>query len=228
VTPTANEHYVSDQIDPMFIAAARDWLYPHLVHGRILNVGLGYGTWDERLCRETGSKVIGLDISSELVEHHRAKYPQIEYSAVDVFGYRPPHAFDTIVASHLLEHIDDAIGLLRLFGQWLTPQGRLLVVVPNAHSVHRIIGRRMGLLRELTDLNEGDRMLGHVRVYTPALLRSHFQEATLQVREFSGVTFKSLSNRQLAAMPREYVEACCALSTEVGDLAGQLAVVASR
>jgi hypothetical protein len=43
----------------------------------------------------------------------------------------------------------------------------------------------------------------------------------------AGVTFKALSNGQLAQLPRAYVDACCAMH-ELGDHACQLAAVVTR
>jgi 2-polyprenyl-3-methyl-5-hydroxy-6-metoxy-1,4-benzoquinol methylase len=224
VTTDAEAHYLSNQIDPILIAASRDFVYPHLRRGRILNVGLGYGTWDSRLATETSSTVVGLDLSAVLVDDLARRYPSIHYVCSDVFDYRPPAPFDTIIASHLLEHMADPQALLRRFASWLAPEGCILIVVPNANSIHRLIGQQMGLLRDVTDLNDGDRMLGHQRVYTAALLREHIESSGLRLELLQGVTFKALSNGQLAQMPRAYVDACASLH-QVGDFACQLAAV---
>jgi 2-polyprenyl-3-methyl-5-hydroxy-6-metoxy-1,4-benzoquinol methylase len=222
----ADRHYLTNEIDPLYIAAARDFLYRYLRPGRVLNVGLGYGTWDERLAEERSSRVYGLDLSSELVSAFSKKYPNISYVCLDVFDYVPEGQFDTIVASHFLEHVDDAVHLLRTFGSWLAPKGRILIAVPNARSAHRRIGKQMGLLAELTDLNEGDHLLGHRRVYTRELLEAHVAEAGLSFEQLGGVTFKALSNSQLAQLPRAYVQACCQLE-DLGEFASQLVAVVS-
>jgi SAM-dependent methyltransferase len=221
------QHYLGEQVDPVLIAGARAFLYPYLRRGRVLNLGLGYGVWDDRLNQERDCQVVGLDLSRELVERFSARYPAIEYVCSDVFDYAPPAAFDTIVASHILEHIDDAVGLLRRLHGWLRPAGVLLLVVPNADSLHRQLGVKMGFLRQVTDLNDGDRLLGHRRVYTRALLREHFDAAGgWQLELLRGITLKALSNAQLALLPRAYLDACCAMVDGIDDLACQLAVVA--
>jgi SAM-dependent methyltransferase len=223
-TQHATSHYLTDEVDPLFIRGARDFLFPHLKHGHILNVGLGYGTWDERLATLDDS-VVGLDLDGELVEHFRAKYPSIRYVVSDVFDYVPERPIDSIVASHFLEHIDRPLELLTLWKSWLAPGGRILLVVPNAESLHRQIGKRMGLLTELTDLNDSDRRIGHKRVYTLPLFREHLEQSDLAIVLLAGVTLKCLSNAQLAQLPRSYVEACIALGPELGTAACQLAAV---
>jgi SAM-dependent methyltransferase len=147
----------------------------------------------------------------------------------DVFAYEPPAPLDTIVASHFLEHVDEPVDLLRRFARWLAPGGRALLVVPNAGSLHRQIGRRMGLLRELTDLNDGDLRLGHKRVYTRAVLDAHLAASGLAVVHVAGATLKALSNAQLAALPRAYLDACIAMNgSDVGDYGCQIVAVLEK
>jgi 2-polyprenyl-3-methyl-5-hydroxy-6-metoxy-1,4-benzoquinol methylase len=221
------QHYLSEQIDPLLVAGARDFLYPHLRAGRVLNLGLGYGVWDERLAGDERLSVTGVDLSEKLVAHFSQRFPKLRYVCSDVFDFRPEQPFATIVASHFLEHIADAVGLLRLIRGWIQSDGVLLLVVPNASSVHRQIGVRMGLIQSVTDLNDGDRMIGHQRVYTAELLRAHFaQSGGFQVELLRGVTLKTLSNAQLATLPRAYVEACCTMDAGIDALACQLALVA--
>jgi 2-polyprenyl-3-methyl-5-hydroxy-6-metoxy-1,4-benzoquinol methylase len=224
--PAAVGHYLTEEVDPVFLRAARDFLFPYLKRGRTLNIGLGYGVWDERLA-ELRDEVVGLDIDGELVAHFRQKYPGIRYVQADLFDYRPERPFDTVVASHVLEHVDEPVEMLRRCKSWLNPGGHLLLVVPNADSLHRQIGKRMGLLREVTDLNEADHKLGHRRVYTFDLMREHLSAGGLSVVRLCGVTLKPMSNAQFAQMPEEYLKACAAMSEEVGTLAGQIAAVAS-
>jgi 2-polyprenyl-3-methyl-5-hydroxy-6-metoxy-1,4-benzoquinol methylase len=221
------QHYLSEQVDPLLVAGARDFLYPHLRAGRVLNLGLGYGVWDERLASDERLNVTGVDLSEQLVAHFSQRFPELRYVCSDVFDYQPEQPFQTIVASHFLEHIADAVGLLRRMRGWLESDGVLLLVVPNAGSVHRQIGVKMGLIQQVTDLNDGDRMLGHQRVYTAELLREHFAQAGgFQIELLRGVTLKALSNAQLASLPRAYVDACCAMDVGIDALACQLALVA--
>ncbi len=220
----AVQHYRSDEIDPLFLRAARDLLAVYIRPGRILNVGVGYGVWDHLLAQQSDES-ISIDVSEELIAWFRAKYPHITYVVSDVFAYRPDKPFDTIIGSHILEHVDDPIGLLVLWKSWLVPKGRLLIAVPNAHSVHRQIGVRMGLLKHVTELNASDLNIGHKRVYTADSFHKDLAASGLRVIRSGGVTCKPLSNGQLAAMPPAYVEACCGLTDEVSDLAGQLYAV---
>lgn len=223
----ATAHYLTEEVDPILLRGACDFLIPFVKPGRVLNVGVGYGVWDERLSELPG-ELHALDFDEKLIEHFKSKFPRSHYICADAFKYSPERPFDTIVASHFLEHIDEPVELLKRFKNWLAPDGVLLIVVPNAESIHRQIGLKMGLLQQLTDLNDTDKMLGHKRVYTADLLKSQIEASGLKIEKICGVTLKTMSNAQLASMPRNYLDACTKLSEELGQFACQIAAVISR
>src|SRR6185295_5792516 len=47
--------------------------------------------------------------------------------------------YDAIFLVHTLEHLDDPVAVLRRVNDWLTDEGRLAVVVPNANAASRQI-----------------------------------------------------------------------------------------
>jgi 2-polyprenyl-3-methyl-5-hydroxy-6-metoxy-1,4-benzoquinol methylase len=53
-----------------------------------------------------------------------------------------PASADVIIAAEVLEHVDDLPPTLRLFKQWLKPNGRLLVSLPTENALYRL-GRRL-------------------------------------------------------------------------------------
>jgi hypothetical protein len=73
----------------------------------------------------------------------------------------------------------------------------LIIIVPNAYSIHRLVAVQMGMLEHVKELNELDKKLGHFRVYDQNDLVSHLKSAGLQPEILSGVFLKVLSNSQL-------------------------------
>ena len=63
--------------------------------------------------------------------------------------------------TYILEHVEKPVALLSRAATWLAPGGRLLVDVPNGLSLHRMVGVKMGLLKEPCELNQRDLDLGH-------------------------------------------------------------------
>jgi 2-polyprenyl-3-methyl-5-hydroxy-6-metoxy-1,4-benzoquinol methylase len=97
----------------------------------------------------------------------------------------------------VLEHIEDPVMVLSKIYNWLSDEGVLLVSVPNAKSIHRMVAVEMGLLKNEYELNERDHELGHYRVYDMSLLKKHLQDAGFSVVETGGVFLKPLSNGQI-------------------------------
>jgi 2-polyprenyl-3-methyl-5-hydroxy-6-metoxy-1,4-benzoquinol methylase len=99
--------------------------------------------------------------------------------------------------NHVLEHIEDPVFVLKKLKNYLSENGRLLVGVPNANSLHRLAGVKMGLLTSVYELNERDKSLGHYRVYDESLLRKHLEESGFYIEHAGGIFLKFLSNKQI-------------------------------
>ena len=80
-------------------------------------------------------------------------------------------------------------------------------MVPNAGSLHRRVGQKMGVLGALTDLNETDHKQGHRRVYTVATLLADIAGAGLAVETQGTFMLKPLSNAQMDGLDRSIADA---------------------
>ena len=114
--------------------------------------------------------------------------------------------FDTVLACYLLEHVDDPVNILSVAKQFLHSDGVVIVVVPNANSIHRIVGQYMGLLKSRTDLSEQDLHDGHRRTYTMESLIADFYRAGLKVTTTGGVLLKPLPASQMSGLSTEVEE----------------------
>ena len=77
--------------------------------------------------------------------------------------------FNTILALHILEHLEDPINFLKTMKSLLADKGKIIIVVPNAESLHRHLGVKMGIIETIYDLGEEDIRVGHKRIYpTPS------------------------------------------------------------
>jgi SAM-dependent methyltransferase len=106
-------------------------------------------------------------------------------------------SYDSIVMSHVLEHIENPVEVLKKIYQWLSPDGVFLVSVPNALSIHRLVAVEMGLLDSVYTLNARDKELGHYRVYDLNILESHIKLAGFKVYDTGGIFLKPVSNKQI-------------------------------
>ena len=141
-------------------------------------------------------------------------------------NYQPGQLFDSILLEHILEHVDDPVGLLGLAKGWLAPRGRILIGVPNGNSIHRLAAVKMGLLEHPCQLNARDIALGHRRVYTPTTLREDIAESGLNLLEIGGVYFKPLSNGQIQAhWTEEMIQGFYELGKDFPDNAAEIFAV---
>jgi 2-polyprenyl-3-methyl-5-hydroxy-6-metoxy-1,4-benzoquinol methylase len=104
---------------------------------------------------------------------------------------------DTIVMSHVLEHLEKPVEILSKFRKFLKDNGVFLISVPNAKSIHRLVAVEMGLLSSIYSLNERDIALGHYRVYDIDSLTEDCTNAGFEVVSKGGVFLKPLSNGQI-------------------------------
>jgi SAM-dependent methyltransferase len=111
--------------------------------------------------------------------------------------FKPDKQYDTIIMSHVLEHIENPVELLKNIYNWLSDETIFIVSVPNAKSFHRLVAVEMGLLKSEFELNERDHKLGHYRVYDFETLKTEILIAGFTILHQGGVFFKPISNDQI-------------------------------
>jgi 2-polyprenyl-3-methyl-5-hydroxy-6-metoxy-1,4-benzoquinol methylase len=203
-------------------------LEPYFVPGNVLEMGSADGQMTELLeaCFDDISVVDG---SEEYVEAIRSRMPGIRAYAALFEEFEPPEAYDNIVMAHILEHVEDPVAILLRAASWLRPGGRVQIIVPNANSVHRLVGVKMGLLSAPTNLNEDDVRIGHRRVYTPETLLADISSAGLRIIDRTGIFFKPISNRQIEdSWSQEMINGFYELGKDFPDLATEILVACER
>ncbi len=144
-------------------------------------------------------------------------------------NYIPTKKFNTIIMEHILEHIENPVELLLRIRDWLAPNGKILIGVPNGLSIHRLVAVKMKLLANPCELNSRDHALGHRRVYTPTTLRSDIENAGLHLHEIGGVFFKPVSNGQIEqSWTDEMINGFYELGKDFPENAAELYVVCSN
>jgi len=108
-----------------------------------------------------------------------------------------PRRFDNVVLTHVLEHLDDPVAVLRRVNdEWLSDTGRLFLVCPNANAPSRQIAVRMGIISHNSAVTPAEEKHGHRITYTLDTLERDAKRAGLQVIYRSGIFFKALANYQ--------------------------------
>jgi SAM-dependent methyltransferase len=96
----------------------------------VLDIGCATGSLLEKL-RDRGWAVRGIEIGAPSAAYARSARG-LEVSTLPLEeNHFPPHAFDLVLASHLIEHLNDPASLVQEVHRILVPGGRFLVTTPN-------------------------------------------------------------------------------------------------
>lgn len=196
--------------------------------GRALEMGCFEGEFTKRLAA-IYPDLTTLEGSSELIAVARKAAPAgVNFVLSRFEDFAPPQRFDAVFLTHTLEHLDEPVEILRRIGTWLTPAGRLFVVVPNANAASRQIAVAMGLISHPTAVTPGEYEHGHRRTYDLSSLSAHVAEAGLRAVETGGVFFKPFANFQFdkliasGAIAEDYLEGCFKLGARYPDLCASI------
>lgn len=125
-----------------------NWICGHTAGENILDVGCSQGIVALLLARE-GKNVLAIDIDAENIayaEEHLASEPldvqkHVQYLCVDFLKHNlQDAAFDCVLLTEVLEHLDDPEACLEKISGLLRPDGQVLVMVPfgiNPHPDHK-------------------------------------------------------------------------------------------
>jgi SAM-dependent methyltransferase len=139
-----------------------------LKNRRVFDYGFGAGAFFLECPRS--ARLFGVELDPVAVEetatHLRARgFGEVRLAPLDPARWRENELlhqrYDLVVCSHVLEHIEEPVALLKALAACLEPQGVLLVLLP---------------------LNERRRDPHHLHAITPALARGWADQAGLEIR----------------------------------------------
>ena len=115
------------------------WL-PATPGGKVLEVGCGNGNLLKNL-QMLGWQVQGVEPDPNAAKIAASRNLPVRCGELAEQDF-PPHSFDAIVMSHVIEHIADPIAFLQACRRLLKPGGRLIMLTPNLNAIgHRWFGR---------------------------------------------------------------------------------------
>lgn len=140
-----------------------------------------------------------------------------------------PKRYDNIILTHVLEHLDDPVAVLkRINDEWLAPGGRLFLVCPNANAPSRQIAVKMGLITHNAAVTPAEAEHGHRCTYSLDTLERDAMTAGLDVVYRSGIFFKALANfqwdrlLQTDIISKEYLDGCYKLGQQYPELCSSI------
>jgi 2-polyprenyl-3-methyl-5-hydroxy-6-metoxy-1,4-benzoquinol methylase len=208
---------------------------PLFREGNLLELGSFRGDFTRRLLNQF-SDITCVEASGEALVEAQAKLGnQVRFVHSTFEAVSLNEQFDNVVLTHVLEHIDDPVSLLRRINdEWLAEDGRLFLVCPNANAPSRQIAVKMGLISHNAAVTPAEAEHGHRCTYTLDTLERDATAAGLRVVHRSGIFFKALANFQWDRLLQtdivspEYLDGCYALGQQYPDLCSSIFLVCER
>lgn len=208
---------------------------PFFRQGSILELGSYQGDFTKRL-EQIFTDVTCVEASSKALNTAKTKLKPNVKLIHNVFeNVSLPNTYDNIVLTHVLEHLNDPVAILkRINEEWLAESGRFFLVCPNANAPSRQIAVKMGLIDHNAAVTEAEQKHGHHITYSLDTLEREARRAGLKVVHRSGIFFKALANFQwdqilgTQVISQEYLDGCYMLGQQYPDLCASIFLMCEK
>jgi len=208
---------------------------PFFKEGSLLELGSFKGDFTRRLLPYFDD-ITCVEASDEAIEIARKEFGEkIKYINSLFETVVLPTQYDNIVLTHVLEHLNDPVAVLkRVNDEWLSPNGRFFLVCPNANAPSRQIAVKMGLISHNSAITPAEKEHGHMITYTLDTLERDARAAGLKVVHRSGIFFKALANFQWDRLlntdiiSKEYLQGCFELGQQYPDLCSSIFLMCEK
>ncbi|MDA8621191.1 class I SAM-dependent methyltransferase [Psychrosphaera sp.] len=207
---------------------------PFFQKGKVLELGCFEGAFTQRL-ENIFDDITCIEASSEAVQKAQSHLKKAKIINNAFEQATLTEKFENIVMTHVLEHVDDPVEVLkRVNNEWLEDNGRFFLVCPNANAPSRQIAVKMGLISHNAAVTDAESLHGHHATYSFDTLERVAKEAGLKVVTKQGVFFKALANFQWDQLLQtdiisdEYLDGCYELGQVYPDLCASICLICER
>lgn len=208
---------------------------PFFKKGNMLELGSFKGNFTKRLLPYF-EDITCVEVSDMAIETARKELGnKVKFIEASFETAALNNKYDNIVLTHVLEHIDDPVSVLkRINNEWLADDGRFFLVCPNANAPSRQIAVKMGLITHNSAITPAEAEHGHKITYTLDTLERDAKAAGLNVVYRSGIFFKALANFQWDRLlntdiiSNEYLEGCYQLGQQYPDLCSSIFLMCEK
>lgn len=222
-----------DVMHPFMVRAMSPFMQP----GNLLELGSYEGHLTKLLLELSKfSSITCVEASSDAIENvDKNIKSQVKIENKLLENFKPNKRFDNVILTHVLEHLDDPVGVLRKINtEFLTDDGRFFLICPNANAPSRQIAVKMGIVDHNAAVTPGESEHGHRITYGLDTLERDAAKAGLKIHQRSGIFFKAFANfqwdklLQTDIISEEYLEGCYQLGQVYPDLCSSIMLVCGK
>lgn len=208
---------------------------PFFVPGKLLELGSFKGEFTKRFlpffdditCVEASDEaiVVAKEMLGDPVKFHHALFEEVVLK----------EKYENIIMTHVLEHIDDPVRVLkRVNEEWLAEGGRFFLVCPNANAPSRQIAVKMGLISHNSAVTPAEELHGHRITYSLDTMERDARAAGLKVLHRTGIFFKAMANfqwdklLQTDIISQSYLDGCFELGQQYPDLCSSIFLLCTK
>lgn len=108
--------------------------------------------------------------------------------------------YDMILCSALLHEVEDPDGLLKNIARICNEHTIVHINVPNANSMHRLLGEKMKIIEDVHDFSQTDRELQHNSVFDSNSLSNIVNRSGFEIIDKGSFFVKPFSHSQMYRM----------------------------
>jgi 2-polyprenyl-3-methyl-5-hydroxy-6-metoxy-1,4-benzoquinol methylase len=187
----------------------------------ILELGVGHGITTNIFSKYFDRHVV-LEASLAVIENFRKRLPDCTAEIIHTLfeDFETEGKFDVIVLGFVLEHVDNPVEIMNYYRQFLAPKGKMFVTVPNAEVLNRRLGHIAGLIEDMQQLSDHDRLCGHKRYYTVRSLTEEVIKAGYEIERLEGIYLKPFTTVQMISLnfDQKIIEALCTVGIGYPEL----------
>lgn len=193
----------------------------------ILEVGAGEGQITRFLLGKN-VKLKSLEPATEFYETLKKKFSEepVEILNLVFEDYETDERFNYIFLVGVLEHIERPEAVLTKIRKYLKPEGKLIITVPNANSVHRHLGVIKKKIKDVYELGPLDIKVGHFRHFDLESLVGLVKKSGFSIDVKSGILIKNQPNHQMEKLTREELNVLYKIGKSSPEVCAELFIIA--
>lgn len=163
---------------------------------KVLEIGCADGSFASYL-QTKGYVVEGVDISPLAVDKARALGIKAEVCNVEQGLPAQAESFDAVIACEVIEHLYDTDAFVKEIKRVVRSGGHVFLSTPNLASLKNRLRLLFGAYPQYSEYNIGKNSAGHIRNYTPNVLKSQLRSAGFTVANITSPNFLCPMSRKL-------------------------------